>query len=315
MSESISKIRLPNSETIYLIKDSTALHDSAAFDEKGAANTALQQAKSYADGLVASVIHFKGAKANSSEIKSLKNANKGDIWLATNDSTEWLCKENISGQSNTESWEMLGKTYDAASNTHIHNVTVSPNNKTTIYSMDANGSVSKGTPASIKSGFYKAGTAATYTGHSFSANEPTKINTEKFNAGNFPSLIGGSFSKGSFPTLTSGVKPTWTASVSDGILTFNFEQGTFPTTTGGALPNCTFPTLSGGKLPSLENGFYTPGTKASHTIGTFNGGSVTTIDTSKFDGGTPTTVSLPTRSAVNDVWVGTDKVVTTGQPK
>ena len=190
----ISKIKLPNSSEVYTIVDSTALHDASAFDRAGSASTAEENAKRYADGLLSSVLTFKGTKDTVAAVKSIASADKGDIWLVTADNSEWICIETISAADATK-WEELGRVIEAASTTHTHNVTVNPTSTASVYSMTSTGGVTAGEAASLSSGFYSAGTAASYTGHSFTANVPTKLDLTKFSGGSF---IRGSFSGGSF---------------------------------------------------------------------------------------------------------------------
>ena len=199
---------------------------------------------------------------------------------------------------------MLGKKYDAASSTHKHNVTVTPSGTTSVYSMTTDGEVKAGEPASLKEGFYTPGTAASYTGHSFTANVPTKIDvakfdggsfaqgdfnggsfvqgvdsfapntptmidTTKFSAGTLPSFIRGAFKAGTLPSYTQGDKASWSASVSnDGVLSFSWTTNGDDTFDAGTLPSHAADTFDAGTLPSLKDGFYTEGTPASFTQGT-----------------------------------------------
>lgn len=166
------------------------------------------------------------------------------------------------------------------------------NTPTTIDTTKFNG----GTAASLGSGFYTAGKAASFTEGTFTANTPTKIDVTKFSGG---SMTGGSYTA---PVYTEPYLNTAALSFATAGVTANVGSGDDAETlilskaitataytsinlvpgsiTSGSV---TFPTFT---AASLGNGFYTAGTAASKTADSFTPNTVTTIDTSKFNGGT-----------------------------
>lgn len=99
----ISQIRLPDGKT-YEIHDPNAIHDVADLN-------------------LSSVFKYKGAVESYQDLPA--TAEIGDVYhiLSTGKEYVWVSKDNLS------EWEVLGATYDAASSTHTHDVTVSGTNK------------------------------------------------------------------------------------------------------------------------------------------------------------------------------------------
>jgi hypothetical protein len=195
----------------------------------------------------------------------------------------------------------------------------------TVKEMATAGSVTAGSAASLASGFYTEGTAASasFSEGAFTPNTPTAVDTSKFNAGALPSKAADTWSAGSLPskaadTFSAGTQASWSASVDDSTetLSFSFTANTLPSFTEGAfdagsLPSYTEGSFDAGSLPSLGSGFVTPGTAAQKAADSFSFTANTpgSLDTSKFNGGTPTAVTLPTfqdASVVTDVAVSTD---------
>lgn len=155
---------------------------------------------------------------------------KVNIFAPTNSGV--LGQMLISGGDGEPTWGAR-----AASSTHTHNITGTET--ATALKLQKNGEVVQGA-------------AATYTGHSFTANVPTKIDVNKFDGG-------------TQAQFTQGNKASWSATVNEeGLLKFSW-------TTNG---NDSFTPNS---IASLNNGFYTEGTPATHTIGEFNGGKATEV--------------------------------------
>lgn len=104
----ISSIKLPNGTT-YEIHDAQAIHNVEEL------------------GLSAALV-FKGTKNNDAAIFAITSAKVGDVWIATDTNTEYVCVTAVSGTANSSAWEKLGSTHDAASTTHSHTVTVTGTN-------------------------------------------------------------------------------------------------------------------------------------------------------------------------------------------
>lgn len=75
-------------------------------------STAENNAKSYADSLISglgNVLTFKGTKTSSSAILAITQAKKGDVWIATDNGSEWVCTEDITS-AKASAWERFGTT-------------------------------------------------------------------------------------------------------------------------------------------------------------------------------------------------------------
>lgn len=90
---------------------------STAADEAGAASKAYDDAKTYADQLIAdlgTIMHFEGVAATEADLKStVTTPKKGDVWIVSEDGSEWV----YSGESvdashpyDTTKWEKFGST-------------------------------------------------------------------------------------------------------------------------------------------------------------------------------------------------------------
>lgn len=104
----ISSIKLPGVETPYEIHDAHAIHNIEDL------------------GLSAALV-FKGTETN---INNVKTAKAGDVYLIGN--VEYVCIKEFDvskgGSVPSNAWEKLGNIHDAASTTHIHNITVAGSN-------------------------------------------------------------------------------------------------------------------------------------------------------------------------------------------
>lgn len=81
--------------------------------DASSANT-IYGAKKYTDEKISGLgafMEFKGTKANATEIKAITSAKKGDVWLSTADSVEWVATANLSS-ANASAWEKLGYDID-----------------------------------------------------------------------------------------------------------------------------------------------------------------------------------------------------------
>ena len=56
------------------------------------------------------VVRFKGTKVDADAIKALTAADEGDLWIALDDHTEWICTHTFSGGAQPSKWECLGET-------------------------------------------------------------------------------------------------------------------------------------------------------------------------------------------------------------
>ena len=104
----ISSIMLPNGTT-YQIHDELAIHSAEEL------------------GLSAALV-FKGIKDTVAEVLAIYSAKVGDVWLAKENNSEYVCITEINGTASSASWEKLGETHNVASSTHTHNVTVTGTN-------------------------------------------------------------------------------------------------------------------------------------------------------------------------------------------
>ena len=102
----ISSVKLPGSSTVYEIHDANAIHDPSDLGLHGA-------------------LIFKGILTAESSLPTAAATNVGHVYLIG--ATEYVCVE-VSGTTPTYKWEKLGNIHDAASSTHIHNVTVGGKN-------------------------------------------------------------------------------------------------------------------------------------------------------------------------------------------
>lgn len=104
----ISSIKLPGVDTPYEIHDAHAIHNIEDL------------------GLSAALV-FKGTETN---INNVKTAKAGDVYLIGN--VEYVCINEFDvskgGSVPSNAWEKLGNVHDAASSTHIHNITVTGQN-------------------------------------------------------------------------------------------------------------------------------------------------------------------------------------------
>lgn len=110
----ISKVKLPGSTIEYEIHDANAIH-------------------SLEDLNLATVLTFAGTDT-SANILAKTSAKKGEVWLATDNNIEYVCKETFSGAADSTKWEKLGNVHDAASSSHTHSVTVTGTNGTSAVS-------------------------------------------------------------------------------------------------------------------------------------------------------------------------------------
>ena len=104
----ISSIMLPNGTT-YQIHDNLAIHSAEEL------------------GLSAALV-FKGIKDTVAEVLAIYSAKVGDVWLAKENNSEYVCITEINGTASSAAWEKLGETHNVASSTHTHSVTVTGTN-------------------------------------------------------------------------------------------------------------------------------------------------------------------------------------------
>lgn len=56
---------------------------------------------------VVGLLHWRGVKSTTSEIKSITSAKKGDVWHSNEDGSEWVCTQDITA-ANADAWTELG---------------------------------------------------------------------------------------------------------------------------------------------------------------------------------------------------------------
>lgn len=101
----ISQVKLPGSEQIYQIHDEHAIHDISELGVSGA-------------------LVFKGTVAAVSDLPAAAAGSQGHVYLVSSENLEYVCIE----KDDVYVWEPLGNVHDAASSTHIHNITVNGGN-------------------------------------------------------------------------------------------------------------------------------------------------------------------------------------------
>ena len=114
----IKKIMLPGQTEPYSIRDEEAIHN---IEDLG----------------LASALVFKGTKATKAEVLAITSAKQGDVWLVTENNSEYVCIKTITAADST-AWEKLGEAIDAASSTHTHAVTVTGTNNSSSVSGTVN---------------------------------------------------------------------------------------------------------------------------------------------------------------------------------
>lgn len=101
----VSRIKLPNSDTIYQIHDSEALHTIEDLGNLG----------------LSGVLVFKGTVTAESELPTAGEGTIGHVYLNTTNNIEYVGVAK--GSPTTYAWEKLGNIHNAASTTHTHTVT------------------------------------------------------------------------------------------------------------------------------------------------------------------------------------------------
>lgn len=203
----------------YDIIDATALHDANAFDAANSAAQALTDAKSYTDNKISALgnyLTYKGSKNSEAEIKAITSAKVGDVWLNSDDGSEWVCIVAITDTANANAWEKLGYTISAASPTHTHTVTVDqPTSYTqSVYSMSSDGSVVAGTAASFTRGSFNGG-SFTQGKDIFAAGTTPCVYTYNESAETL------TISNGTAPSFTQGVDNFTAATHADDVFSAN----------------------------------------------------------------------------------------------
>lgn len=218
----ISSIKLPNGTT-YEVHDAQALH---SIEDLG----------------LSSALVFKGTKESDSDILTLTSAKVGDVWLSTGTNTEYVCITAVSGTASSAAWEKLGNVHDAASSSHNHNVTVTGQNAASTVT----GSVT--IPTVSKTSKYMSATASgTTVGATGTATAVTGLNTTSIKnptvtAVKVPNITAKSHNNASYVTTTAGSAASWSASVSNGVLSFSWTANTPTKVTATTVPttSCTF---------------------------------------------------------------------------
>ena len=234
----ISQIKLPNG-TAYEIHDANAIHNIEEL------------------GLSAALV-FKGTKSTDAEITSLTSAKVGDVWLSTATNVEYVCITAVNGTANADAWEKLGSVHNAASSTHTHNVTVTGTNGTstvtgkvtvpTVSTTTKYIGASAGAPSVTPTTDSVLGSNTTFT---VSGGEETKTYVKATASGTAVGANGTAAAITGFGTHTTakaitalntattshvktvtGGNPSWTATVTDGVLEFGWAPNNVVATTG-----------------------------------------------------------------------------------
>lgn len=219
----ISSIKLPNG-TQYEIHDAQAIHTIEDL------------------GLSAALI-FAGTKATDAEVLAITNANKGEVWLVTSTNTEYVCVKNIAAADAT-AWEKLGNVHDAASSTHKHGVTVEGSNAAsavtgtvtvpTVSKTQKYMTASAGAPAVTPTtdSVLGANTTFTVSGGAASTSKMVTSTASKVSVTNkdIPNVTGNTEVTASkvksAGSKTNGTAASWTASVANGVLSFDWTANT-----------------------------------------------------------------------------------------
>lgn len=162
--------------------------------------------KAYVDNIITglgTLMRFEGAKTSEAQIKAITSAKKGDVWLNSEDGSEWVCTKTITAADAT-AWEKFGTVVD-----------LTPYAKTAdlgdlAYKDNASGNF---TPAGTVSQPTFTGSATTSTGTFTPAgNINVEMNTATVNS-----------------ITDVGTLPAWSATVTGEVLSFSWAQGTLPT--------------------------------------------------------------------------------------
>lgn len=194
----------------------TKLGATGGAEVYGSAAIAERAAKDYADNLISalgSYLTLRGTKNSEQEIKAISAAERGDVYINTDDNSEWVCIEPISA-ANASAWEKLGYNMDLSRFAEAADLGLMAQADTASGTFTPAGSISinaytpDGTISVNKNGnknYTPAGTVST-----------PQITVEP-DTGTVNSITG------------VGTLPTWSASVSNETLVFNFAPGTLPT--------------------------------------------------------------------------------------
>ena len=220
----ISSIKLP-SGTTYEIHDAQAIHSA---EELG----------------LSAALRFCGTKSAESEILGLTSAKVGDVYLCTANNTEYVCVTAVSGTASSDAWEKLGNVHDAASTTHTHGVTVTGTNSSSAVTGSVtvptvsktqkylSASVAAPTLTPTTDAVLGADTTFTVSGGTATTSKmaTTTIKNPTVTSVSIPNVTGNTSvtaSKVSSSGSTSaGTAASWTASVSNGVLSFGWTANT-----------------------------------------------------------------------------------------
>jgi hypothetical protein len=273
----ISKVKLPGSTIEYEIHDANAIH-------------------SLEDLNLATVLTFAGTDT-SANILAKTSAKKGEVWLATDNNIEYVCKETFSGAAASTKWEKLGNVHDAASSSHTHSVTVTGTNGTSAVS----GTIT--IPTVSKSTKYMAATVtrndvstdtALGTGATFKTTvTPSTTNIKATASGAAVGANGTASAITGFGEHTTDVAlgADATFAVSGGTATTSKMVTT--TVKNPSVSNVSIPNVTGNTEVTIPNvtsvGSRTAGTAASWSASVSNG-----VLSFSWTANTPTAVTMPT---------------------
>lgn len=194
--------------------------------------------KKYIDELIeefGTVLTYKGIKATEAEVKSQTAGKAGDVWLVSEDGSEFVCKKTFSGAAHPEYWDRLGPIIDISG----------------FVTKDELGELAELDQA--EGTFVPKGTVSA-PGVDVQL-DTTKVNSMK-SAGTLPShgpdvFVAPSFTEGAF---SQGSAASWGATVTDDLLEFSFTPNTLPTKEADTFSPGSFKSgaFSAGSLPSYE---------------------------------------------------------------
>jgi len=217
----------------------TMVGASGGADAYGAAAEAEQVAKAYADTLISglgSYMTLRGTRSSESAIKAIDSAEAGDVYINTEDNSEWVCTQTIN-TATAAAWEKLGYNMDLSRFAETANLGLMAQADT------ASGTITPAGSISINA-YTPDGTISVNKNGNKNYTPAGTVSTPQITV--VPDT-------GTVNSITSvGTLPTWSASVSNETLVFDFKPGTLPTkganttvVTGIASATSSQPTFTG----------------------------------------------------------------------
>lgn len=222
----ISSVRLPDGNT-YEIHDPSAIHSA---EELG----------------LGAVMRFRGTVPTFADLQALTDTQDGDVWHVIADGKEYVRCDN-----NTM-WEFLGSVHDASSSNHTHNVTVTGTNSTSAVTgkvtVPTYTATTKYIGASIGNPTITPTTDKVLGGDTEFTVNGGQVSTTKLKATVGSTTVGADGTASAItgfgthttatvvkelntttiknPTVTAGSAASWSASVTNGVLSFGWTANT-----------------------------------------------------------------------------------------